>query len=519
VTTFSQLEYSSKQATMQMSLAGEVNLLTRRLTRLSEGNRHTRDFTFSGLRHALREIIACLPIYRTYITDAEHVSQRDQEFVEAAVRDARRRNPQVEGSIFDFVRDTLLLRNLDAFEPDYQRSLVDFVMRSQQITPPVMAKSVEDTLFYIYNRLVSVNEVGGNPTSFGITADEFGAENMNRCRLWPAAMLATSTHDTKRSEDVRARLNVLSELPHEWSEALKEWGRINVDLKQMLDTGPAPSANDEYLLYQTLLGTYQPEALDGYADRVVAYMAKATKEAKVNTSWMNPNENYDRAVEQFVRGVLDSEEFVRAFLPLQRRVAYYGRFNALGQTLLKLTCPGVPDTYRGTEVWDFSLVDPDNRRPIDYEHLRGQLDTLTQPGRASLARDLLANIDDGRLKLYVIQTALRLRREYPILFTSAPYVPLELATEHICAFTRVYQGIAVLVVVPRLAAGLTNCGDLLPLGNAWGDAVLQIPDELAGRVCHNWFTGESVTLSSQTRLADLLKSFPLGLFQCAVTGV
>ncbi len=519
--SFSQLEYTSKKMTMHEALAGEINLLAHRLERLSEQNRHTRDFTLNGLLHALREVIACLPIYRTYITGIDTVSQRDCEFIEMAVRDAKRRNPGVAESVFDFIRDTLLLRNLNSFAEDQRQALVDFVMRVQQITPPVMAKSVEDTLFYIYNRLASVNEVGGSPAVFGITPEQFAHENQKRCRLWSHAMLATSTHDTKRSEDVRARLNVLSELASEWGEALQDWARINAEQKVMLDAGPAPSANDEYLLYQTLLGTYQPEATDGYADRMAEYMAKATKEAKVYTSWTNANAAYDEAVERFVREVLESGAFMDAFLPLQRRVAFFGRFNSLCQTLLKLTCPGVPDTYRGTEVWDFSLVDPDNRRPVDYARIQSLLASLeATPDCAALTAGCTSGSDDGRIKLYVMATALHFRREHPNLFIDSPYLPVEALgakAKHVCAFIRALDGVGVLVVAPRLIAGLTDGEELPPIGAVWGDTPLAIPGEYAsGR---NLFTGETIGFDGGASLAVLLDGFPVGLFELAEKGV
>ena len=519
VTILNQLEYTSKQATMRESLAGEINLLARRLEKLSEGNRRTRDFTLGGLRSALRDVIACLPIYRTYITGSDSISERDAHFIEGAVSEAKRRNPTVDASIYDFLRDTLLLRNLDTFD-EGGKDVIDFVMRWQQITPPVMAKSVEDTLFYIYNRLVSVNEVGGSPAMFGMTPEEFGAENAKRCRLWATAMLATATHDTKRGEDVRARLNVLSELPNEWGAILQAWGRINAERKVMLNTGPAPSANDEYLLYQALLGTYLPDATEDYADRIVAYMAKAIKEAKVNTSWLNPNEAYDNAVEAFVRGALESDEFMAAFVPFQRRVAFFGRFNSLGQALLKLTCPGVPDTYRGTEVWDFSLVDPDNRRPVNYERIRMSLDSLGEANdKVKLVDELLANPDDGRIKLYVMQTGLELRRQHPDLFISAPYTPLEANTEHVCAFSRTFSDVSVMVIVPRLLTGLTGGEERTPVGDVWRDTALTLPDEFDGQIGENLFTGERLTLARRMPLAILLSHFPLGLFQIRATGV
>ncbi len=514
--TVNRLEYVSKKMIMEEALASEINSLAHRLERLSEHNRHTRDFTLNLLLIGLREVIACLPIYRTYITGLDAVSSRDEQFVLEAVREAKRRNPHVDESVFDYVQDTLLLRNLRAFALDQRRDLIDFVMRVQQITPPVMAKSVEDTLFYVYNRLVSVNEVGGSPAAFGITWEDFARENVKRCRQWPDAMLATSTHDTKRSEDVRARLNVLSELADEWGEALETWSKINADYKIMVSAGPAPSANDEYLLYQTLLGTYPPgEPGDDYADRIVQYMGKATKEAKVYTSWTNPNPDYDQAIEQFVRAVLASDEFIQAFEPLARRVAFFGQCNSLSQTLLKLTCPGVPDTYRGTEVWDFSLVDPDNRRPVDYGQIQAMLESLKTGDRGALADDLMARREDGRIKLYVLQTALQFRRDYAGLFLSAPFEPLETQgaqRDHVCAFTRVQDGSGVLVIVPRLVAGLTEGREDAPIGDVWGDTTLVISDALVGAKVRNLFTDEVVVLGKETRIMEMLRRFPVGMF-------
>jgi (1->4)-alpha-D-glucan 1-alpha-D-glucosylmutase len=512
---FSQLEYTSKKLTMSNSLASEINALAHRLERLSEHNRLRRDFTLNGLLNAIREVIACLPIYRTYVTQESPISERDRKFIEQAIADAKQRNPNVDATIFDHLRDTLLLKNLADFNEADRQGVFDFVMRFQQISGPVMAKSIEDRLFYVYNRLVSVNEVGGSPAMFGITAQQFAEENVKRCRQWPHAMLATSTHDTKRSEDVRARLNVLSELSKEWEEALESWARLNTEYKVMLNTGPAPSASDEYLLYQTLLGTCTGDLSDSYIERIVAYMGKATKEAKVVTSWTNVNAPYDQAVENFVRAILKDDEFIQAFEPFQRRVAYFGRFNSLGQTLLKLTCPGMPDTYRGTEVWDFSLVDPDNRRPVDYAQIQALLGDLQQANRAALADDLLTHSDDGGIKLYVTQTALQLRRDHPNLFISAPYEAISVEgakADHVCAFIRNYEGVSVLVVVPLLPALLSDGQQAPPFGKVWGETTLKL-DDYAGKTARNLFTDETVMLEDKTALAALLSHFPVGLFQ------
>lgn len=488
---FSELEHQMKLKIMRESLAGEINALAHDLERLSQRNRRYRDFTLNGLRTALREVIASLPIYRTYV-DGEHpISERDAIFIAKAVRDARRRNPGVSKTVFDFIRDTLLLANLESFREEDRPRVIDFVMHFQQMTGPVMAKSVEDTSFYVYNRLVSLNEVGGNPSQFGISLDSFHEQNMARQRDWQHSMLTLSTHDTKRSEDVRARLNVLSEMPEEWRSALARWSERNANKKQIIEDEPAPSTNDEYLLYQTLLGAWsfrddEPEQSEWseFRERIKGYMAKATREAKVHTSWTNPDEDYDRALSEFVDLVLDDRAFIDDFLPLQRRVAFFGRLNSLSQTMLKLTCPGVPDTYRGTELWDFSLVDPDNRRPVDYDHCRTLLAELKQAvetrdcDRAAFAEELLAHAEDGRIKLYITYLLLNFRRDHEKLFQDGAYTPLNAEGErapHVCAFERRLNDQAVIIVTPRLFVGLTDGVERVPVGqDIWGDTSLSI---------------------------------------------
>ncbi len=500
--TFADMETDSKRKIMRDALSSEVNSLAHQLERLSEHNRHTRDFTLNGLRHALREVMACLSIYRTYITSPDDVSERDRHFVDAAVRDAKRRNPGVSSIIFDFVRDTLLLRNLD----QYPNGLIDFVMRFQQITSPVMAKSIEDTLFYVYNRLVSLNEVGGSPAIYGLTLEEFHAQNIKRCEQWGYSMLSTSTHDTKRSGDVRARLNVLSEIPAEWGEMLNRWHEINAAHKT--------DANDEYLLYQALIGVL-PTEINGadewqiVCERVSAYMAKATKEAKVHTSWTNSDEAYDKSISDFVAALVEDQTFLESFLPFQRRVAYFGRFNSLSQDLLKLTCPGVPDTYRGTESWDFSLVDPDNRRPVDYDSYRTMLDDIKRDG---IAPELVESATDGRIKMFIMRTALNFRRENPQFFAESDYDAIAAQGDkaaHVCAFRRLHDDKSILVIVPRLIVGLTHGEERPPTGDIWGDTRITLPDSTSYR---NVFTGETLS-GGDVALSDALRYFPVALFE------
>jgi (1->4)-alpha-D-glucan 1-alpha-D-glucosylmutase len=536
-TNYASLVNSSKKMIMLVSLASELNALSHMIERLSERNRRYRDFTRNSLTFALREIIAGLPVYRTYVTGKNGgPSERDVTHIQAAVAEAKRRNPRTAETIFDFLSDTLLLRNLYQFNEEDRPGIINFVMKLQQVTGPVAAKGVEDTAFYVYNRLTSLNEVGGNPQRFGNSLGAFHRANEERLARWPHAMLATSTHDTKRSEDVRARISVLSELPTEWRAALGRWSDLNAAKKGTADGQPAPSRNDEYLLYQTLLGAW-PEAepgepgYAGFRERITAYLLKAVKEAKVHTSWVNANEAYDGAVEAFVRRLLvddPADPFLADFRQLQRRVAFFGQFNALSQLLLKLTSPGVPDVYRGTELWDFSLVDPDNRRPVDYDRYRHALAQLRgaihRAGEdlAPLAGELFASSQTGLVKMYVLYRTLGLRRAEPRLFEAGRYRPLRstgLQQAHVCAFARVLGDQEVLAVTPRLVVGLTGGEERPPLGaDAWGDTWLMLPEESASARYRNLFTGQELALGEHGRrlglpLSRVLETFPVALLE------
>ncbi len=533
---YSDIAYASRKLIMDVSLASEVTTLGHHMERIAETSRCFRDFTLNGLTSAIREVIACFPVYRTYIAPpANSISRQDRSYVEAAVAEARRRNPQSAGAVFDFLRDMLLLRNLDDFPEEHRREVMNFVMKFQQVTSPVMAKGLEDTAFYVYNRLNSLNEVGGGPDRFGVSVAAFHRQNEARWQRWPHSLLATSTHDTKRSEDVRARINVLSEMPEEWRAGLTRWGRLNAAHKTLVDGRPAPDANDEYMLYQAVVGAWPPGRMDrqGYADfrdRIAAYMLKATREAKVHTSWINPNERYDGAVRDFVLAVLPADAqspFLADLEPLRQRVAFYGRLNSLSQVLLKLTSPGVPDIYQGNEVWDFSLVDPDNRRPVDYAPRQRTLAGLEkQVGAAGddllpLVQQLLSRPEDDRIKLYLTWRALSFRHSHAALFRQGSYLPLEASGErarHVCAFARVLGGQRAVVAVPRLALRLTGARLQLPLGQeAWRETWLALPRERTAAY-RNVLTGEMV--SAQRRagsrglpVAALFATFPVALLE------
>jgi (1->4)-alpha-D-glucan 1-alpha-D-glucosylmutase len=370
---FNDLVYLCKKLILKVVLASELTVLSNLLSKIALANRYTCDFTLNSLRSALAEIIANFPVYRTYV-NAHNVSEEDRRYVNQAIRAAKKRSNAADLSIFDFITRILLVDVNGTGAGWYKQAVLRFAMKFQQVTAAVMAKGLEDTAFYRYNRLISLNEVGGNPGRFGFSVEEFHRANQERLSDWPDSMLASSTHDSKRSEDVRARINVLSELPVLWRLHLRRWRDWNRAKKRMLDENPAPTRNDEYLLYQTLVGAWPTEALDDdgwnkFVDRIQQYMLKAAREAKEQTSWANTNPDYESALSEFVSVILERSPKNR-FLPnleeFANRISRIGLFNSLSQTLLKMTSPGIPDTYQGNELLHFTLVDPDNRQPVDY---------------------------------------------------------------------------------------------------------------------------------------------------------
>jgi (1->4)-alpha-D-glucan 1-alpha-D-glucosylmutase len=546
-----QMEYrdlvnSTKKMIMLVGLGSEIYSLGCLLERIAERNRWYRDFTLNSITFAIREVIAALKVYRTYIYGPGSVAQRDRGYIDAAVAEAKKRNPRTAKALFDFVRDTLLLQNLNDFAQAERSDLVNWVMKFQQITGPVIAKGVEDTGFYVFNRLISLNEVGGDPERFGISLQTFHQQNSERARRWPHSMLASTTHDTKRSEDARARISVLSELPDEWSGALARWSAMNASKKVVVDGLPVPDPNEEYLLYQTLVGSWpldypapgislSAEELADFRRRITDYMQKAIKEAKVHTSWINPNVEYDDAVRDFVAKTLSIDEsnpFLDDFRSFLRPIAYWGFLNSLAQLLLKLTSPGVPDTYQGSELWDLRLVDPDNRAPVDYQvrvrllsGLKNRVARIAecrdrgQELLVSFVRELLASWIDGRVKMYVIQRTLNLRRKYPQLFSEGGYEPMQVRgdkAEHVCAYSRTIQSSGIIVAVPRLVARLTSTAAQPPLGaGVWRDSSLELPGSQLKWEYRNLFTGEDLSAGNRGHLplAEVFANFPVALLE------
>jgi (1->4)-alpha-D-glucan 1-alpha-D-glucosylmutase len=526
---YREIAYRGKQLVLRVSMAGELNVLGHRLNVFSERNRHYRDFTLNSLTQAMREIIACFPVYRTYVNEREpQVDEQDRQAIERAVREAKRRNPNRPAAVYDFVRD-LLLKKADYIPETERDEHMKFVGKFQQVTSPVTAKGIEDTALYIYNRLVSLNEVGSEPDRFGVGADRLHAWLARRAERWPHALSATSTHDTKRSEDVRARLNVLSELPGAWKQATSRWARLNRRGRSVIDDQSYPSRNEEYLLYQTLLGTWPLDAMppgadEEYCARIVSYMHTAMREAKVYTSWINPSERHEEAMTRFVEAVLapDNRTFREDFLELHRLVARYGIYNSLSQLAVKIGAPGVPDFYQGTELWDFSLVDPDNRRAVDYERRRTRLAALdsacADEGRESMAARLVATPDDD-VKLYATATMLRFRREQRQIFEAGAYRPIDTRgarLDHLFAFARTSDAGHVIIAVPRLVASLAPEPDVPPLGErVWGDTVLDLTGLPETGGYRNALTDRCVAVQRDglpaLRAADVFARFPIAM--------
>ena len=530
-TEYDEIAYSCRKLIIRIALVSELNVLANRLSRIALAKRRTCDFTLNSLRDALTEVVANFPVYRTYVTSLD-VSENDARYIGMAVAAAKRRSPAADTSVFDFIHGVLLTRIAKDQDPAYQKAVLSFAMKFQQFTSPVMAKGLEDTAFYRYNRLVSLNDVGGDLRKFGVTVDEFHAANMERCEEWPHTMLATSTHDSKRSEDVRARINVLSEMPGLWRQHVREWTRLNRSYKTRINDHAAPSPNDEYLLYQTLLGAWPAENVreeedsKAFRKRIEAYMLKAMREAKRNTSWINPNDEYEKGVSAFINAILSTNprtRFLDDFLPFQRQVARLGVWNSVSQTLLKLTCPGVPDIYQGNDVFDFSLVDPDNRRPVDYglrQKAFDEMRSMAQIPDGPYFKRVLDEPTALQLKLYMTWKALCLRKELRDLFESGNYTPIAAEGEkakHAVAFLRELEGERVLVIAPRLVGGLLEGTDQLPTGSKiWGDTYLSIPASSNSHSYQNIFTGETVSPSAsdwRLRLSEVLVTFPVALLR------
>ena len=510
--TFDDVLYSCKKRIMQVNLASEMNVLAREFHQLSMREWRTRDFTFNRMLAALEEVVAAFPVYRTYVSP-RGASPDDRRYIDWALGLARKRWRGADVSIFDFLRGVLTGEAAPPQDDASPGGPLYAAMHFQQVTGPVMAKAAEDTAFYRYVRLLALNEVGGDPRRFGVSVAAFHHLAQQRARQWPQAMLSTATHDTKRGEDARARLALLSEIPREWGRRVLQWLRLNRSRRAEIEGEIVPDRNVEYLFYQTLFGAWPPGltlddvgAVEHLAERVDAYMIKAVRERKLDTSWSNPNPDYEAALTRYVRGVLDASRpspFLADFHGFVASMARAGAITSLAQLALKLTVPGVPDIYQGCELWDFSMVDPDNRRPVDWEEREALLDEMDRAAPAELA----AGWQDGREKLFATRRLLALRRAHPELFAAGDYQPLEVAGEHgphLCAFVRSRGGVSLAVAVPRLVHRLCRGGD----SPNWADGEIVLP---ANRVWQDVFTLRRLDRRDRFPARELFAEFPVAV--------
>jgi (1->4)-alpha-D-glucan 1-alpha-D-glucosylmutase len=532
-----QVVYESKRAILDTAFGAELRLLIQKLADIAGADRHTRDFTLSHLGAAVREVIACFPVYRTYVTD--QATEEDRRYIEWAIALAKKRVSTVDEGIFEFLQQALL-NELPSQSTAPHALTTSFAMSFQQLTAPATAKGVEDTAMYRFNRLASLNEVGGDPDRYGTSIAAFHADLRGRQTRWPLELLATTTHDTKRSEDVRVRIDVLSEFPTLWRRSVNRWRRLHRSRKRMVDGQMAPGPNQEYLLYQTLVGSWpltpmDAAALSEFRDRIQAYMLKAVREAKLRTSWANVSAEYEEALRHFIDAVLDSSDrnpFPAEMATFQGQVGRLGLLNSLAQTLCKLTAPGVPDIYQGTELWDFSLVDPDNRRPVDYDRRLALLTEIEAQGAPTreFAASLISTLEDGRAKLHLIRSVLALRRQHETLFSEGEYLPARLSGDHrhqICAFFRrlpqrrrrregstVSRGLITLTIFPRLCGRLSTFSSVPIPAEIWGDTAVEIPRRFVAAQWSNVLDGTRLGAAGGTHrlaIAGILGHFPVAL--------
>jgi (1->4)-alpha-D-glucan 1-alpha-D-glucosylmutase len=488
ITDFHAIAHEKKISVTQEGLGSDVNRLTTLFVEICEANRDRRDYTQTEVRRAIREVAACFAIYRTYVVpEREEITEEDKEHITRATECAKQQRLDIDADLFDFLRDVLTMVVTGKQESE-------FVLRFQQFTGPVMAKGVEDTAFYCYNRLTGMNEVGSDPGRNGLSVGEFHAYCAKMQETHPLTMTTLSTHDTKRSDDVRARMAVLSEIPGRFSSAIQRWARMNSAFRTKKPGSMAmPDRNTEYLYYQTLIGAW-PLPID----RAQAYMLKAVREAKQQTSWVANNKDFEDALRMFIELTLNYAPFLRELNQFVARVQDAGRVNSLTQTLLKYTAPGVPDLYQGGELWDLSLVDPDNRRPVDYGLRKRLLCELKQMTGTDTASEVMRRAEEGLPKMWTIHKALEVRREWPDCFNAeAEYTPIEVdgaKHDHVIAYLR---GEDVVTVAPRLT---------VKLDGSWKDTIVVLPK---GR-WRNRLTG-GVVAGGVISMKMLLKDFPVAL--------
>jgi (1->4)-alpha-D-glucan 1-alpha-D-glucosylmutase len=500
--SFSEIVRETKTRIMENEMAGRLLTLATKAARVARQSPASADFTQNLVYRALKEVIACFPVYRTYVDDSEP-DETDKKYIRWAIAQAAKSRPELDPSVFEFLEKLLTCDLARGVQSDYERATVlEVAMKVQQYSGPVMAKGYEDTALFRYNRFAALNEVGGSPELFGSSVDAIHKETLHRAQQWPRTMLTTSTHDTKHSEDARARLAAISLLPEEWATRVTGWSRILRARRGDVEGMAPPSGNDEYLFFQNLIATWPAEltgsssldqgAVNAYGERLKEATVKSSREARIHTNWSSPNEAYENAVADFISDTLNlerSEAFFASFLPFQERIALFGVHNSLVQTVLKLTCPGVPDFYQGSELWDLSLVDPDNRRPIDYavrQRMLEQTKDMSQECKCQEIRGMLRNWQDGRIKLFVTSTLLEYRRANGELFKKGSYQRLAVeggSAEQICAFSRKDEPSELLVMLSK---------DARLNAASFQEAKVPINGHAGGRIWTDLFTGRTL---------------------------
>jgi len=506
--SYLEILYKNKKMIAEQYFAGDVENLVHLAERLCKRSHVYEKVSFIELKKVLIELVACFPVYRTYISP-EGCSEQDARVIQRAIEGAIKRNKKLNEPLH-FFRDILTL-NCKKYKDIHEREALHFTMRFQQFTGPVMAKGLEDTTLYVYNRFISSNEVGGDPDKTGVSVDEFHNYIETRSRIWPRTLNATSTHDTKRGEDVRARLNVLTELTSEWEKQVKKWMRTNESKKDEITGKPVPDGNDEYFLYQTLIGAFP--FLDcehgRFVERMKSYVVKMLRESKRNSSWIEPCVEYEKGCIEFIERIFSENQFMKEFVPFQKKIAYYGIWNSLSQTLIKLTAPGIPDIYQGSELWDLNLVDPDNRLPVDFNKRMIYLKEIKE----GILNDLIEQREDGRIKLYVVSRVLTTRKKHKEIFQEGCYVPLKAGGEfgnHVIAYGRQHESTWGIVIVPRFLTSLVRYEEVPTGENIWKDTYVEIPQSVLPRL-RDVFTNQSIEAEKELIIHEVLNKFPVSL--------
>lgn len=525
-----EMSIECKKLIMNTSLAAELNVLSNYLNQISETYLFSRDYTLNSLRNALLELIACFPVYRTYISEEEDaVISEDQ--IKWAINLAKKRSLITDRLIFDFIEEVLLLKLEDDVNSQRYQSILNFTLKFQQYTGPLMAKGIEDTFFYRYSRMISLNEVGGSPNKFGISIDEFHQQNLKRMEIMPHSMLSSSTHDTKRSEDLRSRINAISEFPEEWENLVKKLHTINKSSSRKLSNSSVIDRNDEYLIYQSLVGIWEMDEFKNdnckkLMKRLKNYVLKSVKESKVHTSWLNVNSEYEQAISNFIKKIFNhpfGHPFWKLFLPFQNLVSNIGYLHSISQCVLKLTSPGVPDIYQGSEIFKSNFVDPDNRRPVDYKKIYECVEAIQplinfnpETDNLELFKQILLPLGSNSIKLFYITTILNFRNKNPDLFKQGKYIPLSIVgknANHFVAFARLLDQEALIVIIPRLVRNLISKENPLQINNEMiDDTAIELPLDLENFQWTDICTKNIKTnFKEKLCIVNILEILPIGI--------